>query len=172
MDPARVNTVITIDSEEELLTYVDEAMREERLGEMWYTVDVEKALDESVAEEVVETLKHIRDEEREHFETFLEIESGLKGNTPPRNALADEAADSLDDLDEKPSLQEALAEKRDAEDQSEDLYLDIADAVRRSDLDLGPELDVSSIADTFERIAADEAEHRDSIAELLQSGKV
>lgn len=160
--------MITIGSKEELLTYVDEAMREERLGEMWYNLDVERALDDAAGDAVVETLERIRDEEHEHFETFLEIESRVAGTAPPRGEVVSEAERGLDDLERHPTLREALEEKRGAEDQGEDLYLEIADAVRRSDLALGTD----SIADTFERIAAEEAEHRDSIAELLTSGDV
>lgn len=158
--------MLTIESEEELLAIVDEAMMQERLGEMWYNVDVETALDRDAADDVAQELGRIRDEEREHFETFRDIASNLPGGgTPPRDDVTAEAEETLEDMEKKTNLRDALTEKRDAEDQGEKLYLEIADALKRSTLDL----DTDALAETFERIAAEEADHRDTLKKLLKS---
>lgn len=156
--------MITFDTEEQFATFVDEAMKEERLGEMWYNAGIERAVDAGTGDDVVEELRSIREEEDEHFETLLRIASDLEGGgTPPREEVTNEVEGSFDAWDDAPTLIEAIEEKREAEDQREELYSEIADALRRADLDL----DTDDLAATFEDLADDEGGHRDTLDEIL-----
>lgn len=161
--------MITFNTEEQLATFVDEAMKEERLGEMWYNAGIERAIDAGTGDDVVKELRRICEEEDEHFETLLRIASDLTGGgTPPREEVTDEVEGDFDAWDDAPSLRAAVEEKREAEDQREELYAEIADALRRCDLDT--EFDADGLAATFEELASEEGGHRDTLDELLQSG--